>query len=182
MTMNYNIGKIDVHPCLPRMKWNEEKQKYEDDFSLVPTSVDWVSHGNYALHQPVDDKSLREDKNKKFLPMIWMELEEEYFDQILEAIKEKSLPTTPIEIFEPFWKAVLPARGMHFFETQLRAYFLDTKKNAFVFHQQTNNLTFYRTPSPIIEQMAFSVKDFKKIRDIALDKKAKRPVHYCAIG
>jgi len=169
MTMNYKIGEVETKPLVFRTKYNEETQKYEDNFDHIKTEIQWVSHGNYALCQPKNDRELREDKNSKFFPWIWMEFEKEYFDQILKAIEEKPLPTTAEELFEPFWKAVLPPRGMHFNETQLRAYFWGGKRVGFILHQQDNFPFFGGYPCAMIKEMGFNVEDFKKIRDIVLE-------------
>jgi hypothetical protein len=168
MTMNYNIGVVETKPLMTRKKWDEEHQKYKDDSGLIKTQVEWISHGNYSLCQPLDDMTLREDKNSKFFPWVWIELETEYFDEILKAIEEKPLPKTAEELFEPFWKAVLPPRGMHFYETQLRAYFWGGR-SGFVIHKQDNFPFFDGGPSPKISEMGFYKEDFKKIRDMALN-------------
>jgi len=182
MTMNYNIGEVETKPLVIRRKFNEETQKYEDDFDPIKTKIEWVSHGNYALIQPKDDKELRENKNSIFMPYIWIDMEEEYFDQILKAIEEKPIPTTAEEVFEPFWKAVLPPRGMHFMESQLRAYFWGKKKKGFILHQQHNNPWLGGMPCTQIDEMGFNLEDFKKVRDVALNSKAEKPVHYCKMN
>ncbi len=179
MTMNYNIGMVETKPLVLRKNWNEEKQRYEDDFGLIKTQIEWISHGNYALIQPKDDRTIREDKNSAYIPYIWIELEAEYFDQILNAIEEKSLPTTAEEMFEPFWKATLPPRGMHFDETQLRTYFWGRGKKGFLLHRQRNNPFWGGMPCNKIDELGFNVEDFKKIRDVALNPNADKPFHCC---
>jgi hypothetical protein len=177
--MNYNLGKVDTKPVIPRKKFNKETQKFEDDFSLIETSVEWVSHGNYALHQKKDDYELSKDNFNVFL---WFEMEQEYFDQILAALESQPLPVNTTDLFEPFWKAVLPPRGMHFYETQIRAYFRDSEKNSFIMHQQSCLLSLGLTgycPAPLIAQMGFTVEDFKKVRDVALTANAEKPFHCC---
>src|SRR4051812_876619 len=75
MTMNYNIGEVETKPLVWRYTYNEETKKYEDDFSRIKTGIDWVSHGNYAIYQPLDAKTIREDSNSKSFPYNYIELE-----------------------------------------------------------------------------------------------------------
>jgi hypothetical protein len=163
---------------LDRRKWNEDIGTYEKSDDLVSTRVEWVSHGNYAILQPLDDFTIKEE-GRKFSPYTWFDMEREYFDEILKAVEEKGLPETVEGLFEPFWKAVLPARGLHFYETQLRAYFWGRKKDAFVIHQQTYGRGQL---SNKIEQIGFYVEDFRKIRDVALNSDRWRRVHYCKVS
>ena len=180
MTSNYNIGEVETKPLVFRKKYNEETEKYEDDFDCIKTRIDWVSHGNYVLWQPLDDQQRRDNKasGKLCLPYILIPLEAEYFDEIIKAFEEKPQPTTPEEVFEPFWKAVLPPRGMHFFETQVRAYFRG--KKGFILHGQRNN-SCLGGPCTDIDEMGFTIEDFKKIRDTILISDAEKPFHCCTM-
>lgn len=180
MTMSYKIGVVETKPLAMRQKWNESEQRYEDDFSPIPTEVYWVSHGNYGIAQPLCDYDLREKKGSKLFPYNWLNIEAEYFDEILKALEEKPLPTTGHDLFVPFWQAILPPRGMHFFETYLRTYFFLSQRKSFIIHSQCSS--FIGAPCPQIQEMGFTVEDFKKLRDMALGTDVKRPVHYCRMG
>jgi hypothetical protein len=108
-------------------------------------------------------------------PHVYIEIETEYFDQIIEAFESKEIPS---DRFEPFWKALMPLRGMDIVSKELRVYFFGNKQGLAI-HEITLN-PFTGIPSDDIDEMVFTLEDFKKIRDMALSAKDK-PIHYTSI-
>jgi hypothetical protein len=159
MTINYEIATIQTHNPFHR-----EKDKYREEIPKdITTTIGWVSHGNYALKQG----------------SAYIHIEEEYFDEILyiEEAFDNEHTNEHINDFTPFWSAVLPMRGLSCFPKQLSAYF--THEHDIILEQR---LSFDGFPTMhCIEQMCFTVEDFKKIRDLALNGKHK-PLHYCQDG
>jgi hypothetical protein len=190
MTMNYPVGDVEVTRLRPRWKKRPQEDidreiaerglKPEDvglkvDFmepDTVPirTGISWVSHGNYALCQEKFNAP-----EGDIYPHVYIEIETEYFDQIIEAFESKEIPS---DRFEPFWKARMPLRGMVPFSRELRVYFFGNKRGLAI-HEITLN-PFGGIPSDDIDEMVFTLEDFKKVRDMALSAKEK-PIHYTTI-
>ena len=190
MTMNYKIAEIEVAPVPLRYKSKskEEREKEAEERGVelhkvagsipdptpIKTTIDWVSHGNYAIYQPDPDK-----KEDDFFPWIYIHLEQEYFDQIIEAfeaVKSQEPPTDHYEYFNPFWTANMPARGMMPIATQLKA-FRASDSEAFVIQEHILN-PFTAIPACKLRQLGFTLEDFKKIREISLGA-TNKPIHYC---
>lgn len=197
MTMNYPIAEIETKAVPPRYKTRPEEERkkeaeerkvelYHVDCSVVDTdpiktSITWVSHGNYSLNQP--KANYKYDPENISLPYTYMEIEADQFDQIIKAYEENE-PITKSEgsydcIFKPFWQGDVPLRGMMPIPVRLNAYFCGKKENGFVIQKQTYNI-FFGFPSDSIEQLGFTIEDFKKVRDAALSAKDEdKPIHYC---
>lgn len=191
MTKNYKIAEIEVTPVPPRYKSRPQEEKEKEakergvemymvsgsvpDPTPIKTTIDWVSHGNYALYQP-DARKNKDD----FFPWVYIHFEQEYFDQIIEAfeaVRSQESPD-PYEHFNPFWSANMPARGMMPMATQLKAFRLSSE--SFVIQEHILN-PFTAIPSCELRQLGFTLEDFKKIRELALGATDK-PIHYCQMG
>lgn len=198
MTINYPVVELDTKPIPPRpiSRPQEDREKEAEEKGLklyeiswtdgyvesIKTSVSWVSHGNYAITQPKLNA-----KDDEFFPWIYMELEIEFFDQIIEAfesgeiVEPKNSDDNFDAYYKPFWTGDVPLRGMQLMPSRLSAYYYHRKKEAFILHDQSYNL-YDGTPSHHIKSMGITIEDFKKLRDLVFESKAEKPVHYCKIG
>jgi hypothetical protein len=150
----------------PRMSFNLKTEKVEE----LEINVDWVSHGNYAVHGASVNFST------------WVDFEPSHFDEIIQAFETaRNVPRTLVEIFKPFWEGIVPPRGMCFWAHQSRCFVFD--KDAFVIHQM--GAAAFHGNYPTMNggrEMIFAIDDFKKIRDIALSDKNCRPFHCVTIS
>src|ERR1700677_4484507 len=80
MTMNFLIEEFESKPLF---NINDE---------TVKIKLDWVTHGNFAIHTDDD----------------YLSLEVQHFKEILDSFRDAPKPSKRI----PFWKGDIPARGM----------------------------------------------------------------------
>jgi len=161
MTINYNLFSFEHKGnCYPA-----------DDRTII-TRVDWVSHGNYAIHQV--SKKLDEDPdkwNKGEYFNGYISIERPHFDEIVAA-----LDSSYVDVFTPFWQGDVPPRGMMPAASRLYAYWGE--------HQETFTLeervSFWNRLG-VSKQTFFTVGEFKELVEKLKTSNVERPVHYVAI-
>ncbi len=85
MTMNFKIKEFKLL-CL----------KNDDSVNFT---LDWVTHGNFAIKKSSDGI---------YSPLIYISLERSHFKEILNSFAEAKKPSGR----QPFWTGTVPPRGM----------------------------------------------------------------------
>ncbi len=132
MTRNHHIKDFDSRPI---MKVND------DDMCTV--SLDWVSHGNFALRS----------HGQYFC------LETEHFQEILDAYENAPKSSGR----KPFWTGDVPARGMSFGHL-IEAYAFESQNKYIKFIESTCDVMGINAPH-YHAQVTMEVETFKKISD-----------------
>lgn len=125
----------------------------------IKTCLDWVSHGNYSIHQDYPENT-------------YINLEKHHFQEILnawDAHEDKDAIT-------PGWKGIVPARGMHFFPGYLFAYLY---KRLGIIVIESRMVNFEGFISRYINQVILKYDDFKLL---ANNLEHKHPYHCMTIG
>lgn len=191
MTINYPITTINTKPIPPIFISipQEEREKTalekgvgiwevpwtKGEVEFVETRIDWVSHGNYAIMQPKRNK-----EDIVISPWIYMSMEFDYFDQIIEAFESTEKPkpsgTDYNHLFEPFWKADVPMRGMLPWPERLQTFFY-REKEGLILQKQTHS-----EYGNLVKYLGFTIEDFKKVRDAVHSNTNEKPIHYVRLG
>ncbi len=153
MTMNYLIEELE---CTVIKHLAKEKK--------VVLNIDWVSDGTYSInsYKPYHNQT----------DSVYISLEGPFFDQIIEKFEQSSPVKKLNEVFKPIWSGCILPRGMMLGPENLNVY-RDQDWLALHGHAACGSL-----PMAHIAELILKFDDFKKIRDIALNSKQERIIHY----